>query len=209
MQADKCAALEVVCSVTTQKLQWDKSGLWSPLLVEVSQHTATSEACLYPRTSSRERLRSFHVINSSSELQREYSPLHMLPEILLAGVFANVSSEMTQTYFKRPKKSVMALWNSSLNKVKPKRELVWRITHKRIVWFVKWTLKRSVWWGQRTTRRCCIESCIKLRWPSAEWKWIFNFHLSLIFPQREEAGRRLSEAWGWRVVVAVNVNKGW
>lgn len=47
--------------------------------------------------------------------------MHSLPEILLAGACANVSSEMTQTYFKRPRKAVMVLCNSTLNKVKTQR----------------------------------------------------------------------------------------
>ena len=66
-----------------------------------SPNTATSEACRYPRTSSRERLRTFHVINSSSELQRVHSPLACSPSSSSPRVCANVSSEMTQTYFKR------------------------------------------------------------------------------------------------------------
>lgn len=117
----------------------------------------------------------------------------MLPEILLAGVCANVSSEMTQTYFKRPRKAVMVLCNSTFNKVEPKGLLVLRITHRRMVWMAKGRKRekiKSVRWWKRTMRRCCIKSCIKLRWPSvAEWKWIFHFHLNLISPQTERGSR--------------------
>lgn len=69
----------------------------------------------------------------------------MLPEILFTGVCANVSSEMTETYFKRPQKAVMVLCNSSFSKVKPKGAFVFRITHRRMEWLIKRTLKIGVW----------------------------------------------------------------
>lgn len=119
----------------------------------------------------------------------------MLPEILLAGVCANVSSEMTQTYFRRPRKAVMVLCNSTFNKVKTQRAALY------------WELPTGGWYGwQRVGRWGCfkkkkkclvmkknheeVKSCIKLRWPSvAEWKWIFHFHLNLISPQTERGSR--------------------
>lgn len=141
MWADKCAALEAVCSVTTQKLQWDKSGLWSPLLVEVSQTQPLQRLVFIPALAAAAAAgrdwEVFHVINSSSELQRVHSPLACSPRSSSPGFVQMSHLKWLRRISRGRQKAVMVLWNSSFNKAKLKGVLVLRITHRRMVWLAR------------------------------------------------------------------------
>lgn len=127
----------------------------------------------------------------------------MLPEILLAGVCANVSSEMTQTYFRRPRKAVMVLCNSTFNKVKTQRAALY------------WELPTGGWYGwQRVGRGGCFKKKKKVfsnekePWGSQKLYqikmaiscWVeMNISFSSKFNLSPDRERKQGEACWWRL----------
>lgn len=108
-----------------------------------------------------------------------------------SGVCANVSSQITQAYFKGLRKAVVVFCNTILVFIGPtqraarRRITHWRTAGKGLV------LKRNA-----ETLHPKLHGF--LRWPSAaEWKLIFQFHPNLISPQIA-GGRKQGETCWWR-----------